>query len=47
MERKLQKIWLTLLMAVAWTSANASEAADAKTTIAVVSDIHVMAPFTA
>ena len=31
-------------MAVAWTSANASEAADAKTTIAVVSDIHVMAP---
>lgn len=44
MERKLQKIWLTLLMAVAWTSANASEAADAKTTIAVVSDIHVMAP---
>lgn len=44
MERKLQKIWLTLLMAVAWTSANASEAANAKTTIAVVSDIHVMAP---
>ena len=31
-------------MAVAWTSANASEAANAKTTIAVVSDIHVMAP---
>jgi predicted MPP superfamily phosphohydrolase len=44
MERKLRKIWLTLLMAVAWTSANASEAADAKTTIAVVSDIHVMDP---
>lgn len=44
MERKLRKIWLTLLMAVAWTSANASEAANAKTTIAVVSDIHVMAP---
>ena len=44
MERKLQKIWLTLLMAVAWTSANASEAANAKTTIAVVSDIHVMDP---
>ena len=31
-------------MAVAWTSANASEAANAKTTIAVVSDIHVMDP---
>ena len=44
MERKLQKIWFTLLMAVALTSAYEAKAADTKTTIAVVSDIHVMAP---
>ena len=44
MERKLQKIWFTLLMAVALTSAYEAKAADTETTIAVVSDIHVMAP---
>lgn len=44
MKRKLQNLWFTLLMAVAWTSAYGAAVVETGTKMIVVSDIHVMAP---